>query len=83
METSVNSRTKIKVIDSLWTLIIAIACLGPFALPLLWRNPRFSKSKKIWVSVVVCVLTLVLLWIAKIYIEPFLDEYQSLMAEPR
>ena len=40
-------KSKIKVIDSLWTFIVAVAFLGPFALPLLWRNPRFSLEKKV------------------------------------
>lgn len=35
-------------------LIIAFLCVGPFALPLLWINHKFSlKSKIIWTVIVV------------------------------
>lgn len=82
MEHLPNTGTRPKIIDSVWTFIVATACLGPFALPLLWRNPRYSKLTKILGSLVVCLLTGLLIWIAKVYIEPLMDEYKSLMSQP-
>ncbi len=38
-------------------LIIAFLCVGPFALLLLWFNPRFSKKTKIIISVVIIILS--------------------------
>ncbi|TRZ95294.1 zinc ribbon domain-containing protein [bacterium] len=38
-------------------LIIAFLCVGPFALPLLWFNPRFSKRSKVIISIIVIILT--------------------------
>jgi len=38
-------------------LIIAFLCVGPFALPLVWFNPRFSRKTKIITTVVVLLLT--------------------------
>lgn len=38
-------------------LIIAFLCVGPFALPLAWFNPRFSPRVKIIISVMVVILT--------------------------
>jgi hypothetical protein len=38
------------------TLIAAFLCVGPFALPLLWFNPRFSKRNKIIITVIVIIL---------------------------
>lgn len=38
-------------------LIMAFLCVGPFALPLLWINPRFSQRTKIIVSVIVIILS--------------------------
>ena len=38
-------------------LIIAFLCIGPFALPLFWLNPRFSQKTKIIVSVIVIILS--------------------------
>ncbi|MBU3959186.1 MAG: zinc-ribbon domain-containing protein [Candidatus Omnitrophica bacterium] len=37
-------------------LITAFLCIGPFALPLLWFNPRFSKKSKVIISVIVITL---------------------------
>ena len=51
-----------KIIDSLWTFSIATITIGPFALPLLWRNPRFSIKTKIIASILVIILTGFLLW---------------------
>ena len=39
------------------SLVIAVLCVGPFALPLLWFNPRFSQKTKIVVSVIVIILS--------------------------
>jgi len=39
------------------TLIVAFLCIGPFALPLVWLNPSFSKKSKIIVSVIAIILT--------------------------
>lgn len=37
--------------------MMALLCVGPFALPLLWLNPRFTLKRKIIVSVIVVILT--------------------------
>ena len=39
------------------TLVIAMLCIGPLALPLAWFNPRFSLKTKITVSVIVIVVS--------------------------
>ncbi|HTY44844.1 MAG TPA: hypothetical protein VMD52_02500 [Patescibacteria group bacterium] len=38
-------------------LVIAFLSVGPFALPLLWCNPRFSRKAKVITSVIVVVLS--------------------------
>lgn len=38
-------------------LIIAFLCVGPFALPLIWINPRFSKLAKIIISMIIIILS--------------------------
>ncbi len=68
-------KNKIKVIDSLWTFGVAIAFAGPFALPLLWRNPRFSNRTKIIGSLVILAVTGVLIWFTEVV---FKDTYQKL-----
>ena len=42
------------------SLIVSILTVGPFALPLVWFHPTYSKTKKIVVTIVILVLTYVL-----------------------
>lgn len=41
-------------------LVIAFLCIGPFALPLLWFNPRFSREIKIVITIIVIILSYLL-----------------------
>ena len=63
MESASKSK-KIRVIDSFWTFLVAVAFLGPLALPLLWRNPRYSTVTKVAGSVAVLAFTYFLLYVA-------------------
>ena len=49
--------TKIRIIDSLWTFVVATAVLGPLALPLLWRNPKIGFWPKVAGTIAVLLLT--------------------------
>ena len=35
------------------TIVIALLCLGPLALPLVWMNPRYKTASKLIVTVIV------------------------------
>ena len=52
-----NKEKKGKWYFSMAVFVMALLCVGPFALPLLWLNPRFTLKRKIVVSVIVIVLT--------------------------
>ena len=39
------------------TLVMAVACLGPLALPLVWLNPRYRVATKIVITAVILGLT--------------------------
>lgn len=41
-----------------YALVIAFLCVGPFALPLVWCNPKYTPRTKIVISIVIIVLTL-------------------------
>ena len=59
-------------------VIIAILCIGPFALPLVWISPAFKKSHKIFVTILVIILTV---WLAKASVKLYnllLNEMQQL-----
>lgn len=69
---------KVRTIDSMKTFLIATAVLGPFALPLLWRNPRFKWSTKVAGSVAVLVFTWALLHFAGGVMKGQLEQLEQL-----
>ncbi len=38
------------------TLVFALFCVGPLVSPLIWLNPRFSRRKKVIITIVVIIL---------------------------
>jgi len=38
-------------------LVITFLCVGPLALPLVWLNPRFSRTKKAVISLIIMILS--------------------------
>ena len=38
-------------------IVIAFLCVGPFALPLVWLNPDYTRQKKIVVSVIIVLIS--------------------------
>ena len=45
--------TKTKWYHTTSTIVIALLCLGPLALPLVWLNPRYKTAIKLVVTVIV------------------------------
>lgn len=45
------------------TLVMAVLCLGPLALPLVWLNPRYKGAMKLAISTIVIGLTIVLFYL--------------------
>lgn len=41
-------------------LVVAFLCAGPFALPLVWFHPRYSRNKKIVITIIVIILSYIL-----------------------
>jgi predicted nucleic acid-binding Zn ribbon protein len=52
-----NKEKKGKWYFSMAVFVTALLCVGPFALPLLWFNPRFTVKAKVLVSIVVIMLS--------------------------
>lgn len=49
-------------------LVLAFTLLGPFAIPMIWRSPKFTKGAKIALSLLLIALSLaalaILAWVA-------------------
>ena len=60
------------------TLLVAVLCLGPFALPLAWVNPRYTLVTKALITVAVIVLTIVLAYAMTAMYKNLMDQIQAL-----
>ncbi len=60
------------------TLLVAVLCLGPFALPLAWVNPRYTLVTKALITVAVIVLTIVLAYAMTSMYKNLMDQIQAL-----
>jgi purine-cytosine permease-like protein len=52
-----NKRKQIPWYFKTYWLVIALVCVGPLALPMLWINPRFNLRNKLIITFVVIVLS--------------------------
>ena len=72
------ARPKTKWYYSTITAIIAVLAVGPFALPLVWRNPRYSFVTKLAVTVGIIGLTVGLCYIMGEMYKNVLDQVRML-----
>ncbi|MGD9212174.1 MAG: zinc ribbon domain-containing protein [Desulfobacteraceae bacterium] len=61
-------------------IIIALACVGPFALPLIWFRPQTSRSWKIGLTIGILIFSWILFQITLTSIQN-LSEYYKLIDE--
>lgn len=59
------------------TLVISFLTVGPFALPLVWFNPSYSRRKKVIVTVIVLALTCVLVIVFVLALKTIFDYYKQ------
>lgn len=65
-----SSKPKTKWYFLTSVIVIAILCVGPLALPLVWFNPRYKAVTKLVVTIAVIVLTILLSYLTmKIYLQ--------------
>jgi hypothetical protein len=60
------------------SIVFALFCLGPLALPLVWTHPTYGRTTKILVSIVVIVATLASLWVIHKLVMEVLDQLKEL-----
>ena len=64
---------------STYTFVIAFLCVGPFALPLLWVNPRLSRNKKIIITVILLIVTFYISLVLVNSIKSIYSYYQQIV----
>jgi len=61
-----------------WSLVFSFICVGPFMLPLVWTNPRFSKKAKIIITAVVVMITYIISVVLVKSLKNIASYYQTL-----
>jgi len=58
--------------------VIAFLCVGPFALPLLWFNPNFSRGKKIIITAILILISYYLAVTMINALQPLVEQYKQI-----
>jgi len=61
------------------TIVLAFLCLGPIALPLVWRNPRYKTSTKAIVTIFVLVVTILFIYLFIYLLMEYIIPYYKLL----
>jgi hypothetical protein len=70
--------TKTKWYFATTFVVIAILCVGPLALPLVWFNPKYKAVTKLAVTIAVIVLTILLCYLAVIVYVRLMEQIKKL-----
>jgi hypothetical protein len=62
-----------------YVYIIAFLCIGPFALPLVWINPRYNMVKKAAVTIITLIASYLLAIMLAKSIESIFKYYQQVL----
>ena len=62
-------------------LVIAFLAVGPFAIPLVWANPRFTAAKKAVITAAMAAVTALLVWLSAYSLKQ-ISSYYTLITEP-
>lgn len=61
-----------------WVIFLGVLALGPLALPLVWSRPRTSLFWKVFISIIVFVLTVWALAATADYYKLMMEHYKEL-----
>ena len=60
------------------TIVIALLCLGPVALPLVWLNRRYKPVTKATITVIVVVVTILCMYLVSEAYRRLIDQFNAL-----
>lgn len=66
-----NLKPKAKWYYSTSAIVLGLMVVGPFALPLVWKNPKYNTTAKTVITIVVIIATIYLCYLTK-------QQYQEL-----
>jgi hypothetical protein len=60
------------------TVVIALLCIGPIALPIVWFNPHYKPATKAIVTVIVLVVTILCMYLVTSAYRQLLEQFAEL-----
>ena len=60
------------------SVVIALLCLGPLALPLVWVNPRYKPTTRAIITVIVLAVTVLCLYLMTMMYQRLFDQIRAL-----
>ncbi len=73
-----SGKSKTKWYFSTSVVVIALLCLGPLALPMVWFHPRYKIITKLIVTVIVIALTILFSYLVGYVYSNFMEQIESL-----
>jgi predicted nucleic acid-binding Zn ribbon protein len=73
-----GGRQRTKWYFSTSAVVIALLCLGPLALPMVWLNPRYKITTKAVVTVIVIAFTVLFTYLTVIEYVNFMKQFDAL-----
>ena len=78
LDDSYKLKSKTKWYHSTSAVVIGLLFLGPFALPLVWRNPKYEVITKVIITIVVIVVTIWLCYLMGQMYQRLIDRVNAL-----
>ena len=78
LDDSYKPKSKTKWYYSTSAVVIGLLFLGPFALPLVWRNPKYEVITKVIITIVVIVVTIWLCYLVGQMYQRLIDRVNAL-----
>jgi hypothetical protein len=63
---------------SRYAVAVSLATIGPFALPILWSNPHYTVRRKITLTILTLVLTVLLVYILVMVCARLVEQFRQL-----
>ncbi len=76
--TNVNANPKPKWYFTNSAIIVGLITVGPLALPLVWKNPKYNMTTKTVITIGVTVLTIVLCYLMGLMVQNFISRILDL-----
>jgi len=73
-----TTKPKTKWYFSTSVVVIALLCLGPLALPMVWFHPRYKIITKLIVTVIVIALTILFSYLVGYVYSNFMEQIETL-----